>query len=711
MKAILWFLAAATFCLAGETRTWVQEDAASFQKGNLKGIAVRSDGRLSLAPKMAEVYDSATAYLWSVVRDSRGNLYTGGGPGAKLFRISPDGKGEKIAEFDELEIHALAIDSKDHLYVATSPDGKVYRVDQSGKSEEFYSPQQKYIWAMVCDPQGNLYIGTGDKGEVHKVTPDGKGSVFFATDETHARSLALDRDGNLIVGTEPGGLIIRVSPRGESFVVYQMAKRDVTALAIGAQNEIYAAAVGSKGAAPSAAPPQPTSGFLAPGQTPPPATPPPPAPIAGGSEVYRIAPQSPPEKLWTSAQDFVYALAPDSAGHLLIGAGNKGALYRVESHSLYTTLLNLPVAQITSLAVAKDGTLFAVSGNVGKVYRIGPSLETAGSIESDVFDTAGFSTIGRVSAGADLHGGKIRLAARSGNLDRPQKNWSPWSAMVDAPDGGRVSIPAARFVEWKAELTAGADGTSPALDSVTIAYLRQNLAPKIDQIETTLPNYKFPAPTVPLTLSSPATLTLPALGMPAPSARNLDASITPPTPTMQYAKGWQGVRWAAADENGDSLIFTIEIRGDKEKNWKLLRDKIYERYYSFDSAAFPDGDYRIRITASDAPSNTPDDALTTSEESDVFTIDNSPPRITNLRSARPGSIEWHAADDLSYVRKAEYSLDGGDWTVVDPVGRLSDSQALDYALMLKNPAAGEHTVAVRVTDDCDNVAVGKLVIH
>ncbi|HYA18615.1 MAG TPA: hypothetical protein VEF06_14180, partial [Bryobacteraceae bacterium] len=297
------------------------------------------------------------------------------------------------------------------------------------------------------------------------------------------------------------------------------------------------------------------------------------------------------------------------------------------------------------------------------------------------------------------------------NLDRPQKNWSPWSQMVDAPDGGRVSIPSARFVEWKAELTAAADGTSPALDSVTVAYLRQNVAPKIDLIDITPPNYKFPAPAVPLTLSSPATLTLPALGAPAPSARNPDASVTPPTPAMQYAKGWQGIRWAALDENGDTLIFTVEIRGDKEKNWKLLRDKIYERYYSFDSAAFPDGDYRIRITASDAPSNTPEDALTTSEESDVFTIDNSPPRITNLKSVRPGVIEWHAADDLSDLRKAEYSLDGSDWTVVDPAGRLSDSQALDYSLTLKNLAAGEHTVAVRVTDDCDNVAVEKLVIH
>ena len=68
------------------------------------------------------------------------------------------------------------------------------------------------------------------------------------------------------------------------------------------------------------------------------------------------------------------------------------------------------------------------------------------------------------------------------------------------------------------------------------------------------------------------------------------------------------------------------------------------------------------------------------------------------------------ADALSVIRKAEYSLDGGDWTVVDPVTKLSDSQALDYSLTLKNLAPGAHTIAVRATDDFDNVAVAKLIL-
>jgi hypothetical protein len=31
------------------------------------------------------------------------------------------------------------------------------------------------------------------------------------------------------------------------------------------------------------------------------------------------------------------------------------------------------------------------------------------------------------------------------------------------------------------------------------------------------------------------------------------------------------VRWAAHDDNGDELIFDVYVRGDGEKNWRLLK--------------------------------------------------------------------------------------------------------------------------------------------
>jgi hypothetical protein len=119
------------------------------------------------------------------------------------------------------------------------------------------------------------------------------------------------------------------------------------------------------------------------------------------------------------------------------------------------------------------------------------------------------------------------------------------------------------------------------------------------------------------------------------------------------------------------------------------------------------------VTASDLPSNTKEDALTGQLESDVFVIDNTPPRITDLAGTSNGNkirMRWHAADALSIITEAEYSVDGGEWTVVDPVTRLSDSRALDYDLELTDVSPGEHTIAVRVEDEFDNQAVEKVVV-
>ncbi len=729
-KVIFSVALTAALCYAGDTRFWTQGDYSDFEKGNIKGLSLRSDGRLTLAPVSKELFDSSTAYLWTLARDSHGTIYAGGGPGANLFRINANGGGSKLAEFDALEIHAVAVDRQDRVYVATSPDGKVYRLshpaDAKAKPEVFYDPKQKYIWAMVFAPSGDLYIATGDAGEIHRVTPDGKGTVFFKSEETHARSLALDGKGNLIAGTEPGGLVLRIDSKGDGFVLYQMPKREATAVAVGPDGSIYAAGVGTKQAGqtpstsqplvkPVEAPQLSAAGTVvvhAIASEPPPTL----APsartgVAGGSEVWRIYPDGHPERVFSVA-DVIYAIAFDRTGHPILGSGNKGTLYRIDTPSRYTSLLSLASNQITALETTSDGAILACTGNVGKVYRFGPEMEKSGSIESDVFDAGGYAYWGRIEGTGDRNGGVVTLEARSGNLDRPQKNWSPWSAPVTAVEGGRVTAPPARFLEWKATLNAAANGASPNLDSVDAAYLLKNVNPRVSEIEITPVNYKYAPPVVSLNPSSmPVTLSLPPIGRTNVSFTSSDSDSG--GSSMSYAKGWLGARWSASDENGDELEYKVEIRGAKETEWKLLKDKLHDRHFSFDSTAFADGEYRLRITASDAPSNTPQDALSGDLESEMFSIDNTPPVITAL-TASPVSggirVRWHAVDALSNIKRAEYSIDGGEWMRVDPLGRLSDSKAEDYDVTIPAPAAREHTIAVRVVDDNENQGVAKEVL-
>jgi sugar lactone lactonase YvrE len=730
--------AAACVLSATQTRTWTQDDYSDFEKGDLKRLSVSSDGRLHLAPLFRELLDSSSVYLWALAEDSKGNLYAGGGGpggpgGASIYVIAPNGKSKTLAQLDELEVHAIAIDRNDRVYAGTAPDGKVYRLTSTGKPEVFFDPKAKYIWGMAFDSQGDLFVATGDRGEIYRVTPDGKGKVFYKTSETHARSLAVDASDNLIVGTEPGGLIIRVSPKGEGFVLYQAAKREITAIAIAKNGSIYVAGVGNRTGASQAgfaatggraAEPAPALASPQPGPAPggqitarpaaapaPAATPLPPAPIAGGSEVYRIDKDGFPHRVWSHAQQIAYAIGFDAEQRPIIGTGNKGIIYRLDSDLIYTELLNTPPTQVTALYAGPSGKIYAGTGNVGQVYQIGPGLEKEGVIESDVLDSGMFSYWGRLSFHGSMNGGRIAVDTRSGNLDRPQNDWSPWSAPITSPEGARVTSPAARFLQWRAVLHAAPSGNSPELRSVDVAYLPKNVAPEVQQIEITPPNYRFP-PQAQLTLSSPQTLSLPPLGRPArtPSANlNSDSGGS----SMQYAKGYIGARWNAFDENGDSLLYTVQIRGENETEWKPLKEKLTDRHLSWDSTAFPDGDYRIRVIASDEPGNPPDQALKGELVSDAFTIDNTPPVISGLTGTAGGNqiaVRWKAADALSLIDKAEYSVNGGDWILVEPTTRLTDSREEEYAISIPRPSPGEQTIAVRVTDEFDNQAVAKVVV-
>ena len=731
-----WLLVAAATvltCSAVDTRFWQQDEQSDFEKGSLSKLSLRSDGRLFLAPEIQEIFDSSTPYLWTAASDSKGNLYAaGGGAGsgvAKLFVIDSRGKSRVLAELEALEIHALVI-HRDQVYAATDPDGKIYKIASDGKSQVFYDPHEKYIWAMAFDSKGDLFVATGDQGEVHRVTPDGKGSVFFKTEETHARSLTVDSHDNVIVGTEPGGLILRISPAGDGFVLYQAPKREITAVAIGKDGAIYAAGVGNKSATapvvttPTPAAPAPATAAATAAVTVSPSaqhTPAPPptlaaaAPaIAGGSEVYRINTDGSPRRIWTNSQDLVYAIEFDGAGHPLFGTGNRGKIYRLDSDVLSTLLGDVSPTQITGFATGPQGKLYAITGNIGKVYQVGPGLVQSGHFESEVLDAGAFAYWGRLSYRGTPQ--SLTVSTRSGNLNRPQANWSSWAPLqrdgVDMPScarcgGGRVASPSARFFQYKVDLRSGA-GTE--LSSVSMAYLPKNIEPLVEEVEITPVNYKFPAPSAAATPST--SITLPPLGphRRTSSSSGLELNLSQ---SVSYAKGFIGVRWAASDDNGDSLIYKVEIRGVQEADWKLLKDKIREKYYSWDSTAFPDGEYVIRVTASDAPGNPPDQALTSYLVSDPFLIDNTAPQILNLAATPSGNrieVRWRARDARSNISKAEYSVNGGDWLIVQPETKLSDSPEEAYRLTIERATPGEQVIAVRVADEYDNQTADKVIV-
>lgn len=730
--ALLAVLAAVTLH-AVETKLWTQSEASEFEKGTLRGLALSSSGRLSLAPEFRELHDPALPQLWSAASDSRGNLYVGGSEG-KLFARPANGEFRHLATLDGGAVHALAVNAKDELFAAVMPGAKIYQVSPNGAATLFAEPPARYLWAMVFDRAGTLYAAAGDPGQILRIAAGGQVSVLFDAEESHVRSLALLPDGNLIAGTEPGGLIVRVTPAGEGFVLHQTGKREVTAVAVAANGAVYAAASGNRGRIapilPAVPAPQPQSaqtqaGGQQPQPQPQPSPVPSPAPslaapptvgravagVPGGSEIWRIDPDGEPRQMWSDPRALIYSLLLDRQGQLIAGAGNDGHIYRIDSPLESTRLATAEPLQVTALARGPNGAIFAITANPGKVFQLGPNLAQEGAMESELLDAGSFSYWGRLRWEGDPRGGVIRLETRSGNLDRAQKHWSPW-AEVSPAQGGRIQSPPARFLGWRATLRPSPDGASPELRLVEAAYQAKNAAPVIERIEIAPANYKFPSPAA--AGSGSNTLSLGPIGQPR--------RASPPKPTVEpagaitltYEKGAVGARWRASDANGDTLRYKVELRGEGESEWKLLQEDLRENRITFDGARFPDGRYRLRVTASDHIDNYPEAALTATAISDEFFIDNTPPRLTGLAARTENNfivLSFKATDDLTPLNASEYSVNGGEWQYAEPATRITDSLEHEFQARIPLPAAKEIVIAVKVSDENDNTAVQKTIVR
>ncbi|HXJ04844.1 MAG TPA: hypothetical protein VNH65_07085 [Candidatus Acidoferrum sp.] len=753
---------------AEHTRRWLQTTYEEFLKGTAHGVAVRSDGRLELAPKFTLLADADASYLWSLRLDPKGALYAAGGSPAKVFRFDAGGKPTTVFDSTDLVAQAIAFDAKGVLYVATSPDGKIYRVSSTGEKSVFFDPKTKYIWDIAFGSDGILYVATGDKGQVFAVPPDGKGELFYNSDEAHIRVLAFDANHNLLAGTEPNGRVLRITrpdaksqrkekesgatvSAPEGFVLYETAKREVTALSVAPDGSIYVAGIGEKQRTTTPTPttivtsPQGIATITTGGAT---------GVVSGqlqqqqqipflafppllSSSIYRLSPDGAPDELWNSREDLVYSLGLASDGRVLAGTGNNGALLAIDGHGVFAQLAKAGSAQITGIARDSSGKIFLCTANPGKVFSLGPEYEGEGTYESHSFDARLFSQWGRLdwwgppAAAAPGQSTKVsneprlEFFVRSGNTEDPGKEWSRWFGPYSKP-GNAGEAPSARFFQWKAVIHDGRPGDG--ITWVSLAYLPRNVAPVIDAIVLQDPGVRAQGATILSTGQSPSV----ALKMPPTSnTPNLfiAQTITPAKfeqpPQGFREKGYQSVLWSAHDDNEDELQFSVYYRGENEHEWKLLKDKLDQKFYSWDSTTLPDGPYYLKIVATDAPSNPPAVALKTERESERFVVDNTTPTIEPVMASlaapnidnpsprganRDVSVFFTVRDATSSIERAQYSLDGGEWILVAPTSGISDAPDEHYEFTLSNLASGEHTIAVRAYDRFENIGSAKTTV-
>ena len=722
--------------LAVTTVFWRTASFRQFLRGNLRGLSLSREGRLRLAPRLRRVFHSQQAIIWSLAADARGDVYLGTGHAGRVYRLTPAELRSSTATpparavwftAPQPEIFALAVGPDGALYAGSSPRGKIYRINSHGQASVYFNPHARYIWSLAFSGS-TLYAGTGDRGEIYKITGRNQGHKFFATRQAQVMTLAVAPDGDLLAGSSPGGLIFRITPAGRGFVLYNAPLEEIHQLAVSSSGAIYASA---QGAAPAVMP-----GFestpaslpaLMPGGTvsvtvhassgqplhapavaakkaaPAPALPAPAMPelspafsLAGmRSALYRISPDAGVDTVWSSRTQDADGLLP-TAGGLLFSTDRRGRIYRLRAGG-ESTILAQTNQQETTRLLQVGHRIFATTANLGDLYRLGARRAASGTYISPVKDTGEISRWGQLRWRGQLApGARIMLYTRSGNSPHPDLTWSLWAAAVLHQS---ILSPPARYIQWKAVLADGAAGKSPYLDEVEIPYLPTNLAPQIASFHVRVLHPQPAARVSPLMNQAEAGVV-----------------ISPGTFLPPALRGKKGLllRWQASDPDHDQLEYSIYFQAEGETGWTRLRRHYRLSMLRIGSSLLPDGVYRFKLVASDAPSNPPARAKTAVAVSRLATLDTTPPRIRLGRITFPqagGSVvHFTAHDPISPLVRAWVSLDARPWRRLAADSGIMDSRRQSFTITLRHLAPGQHIVMLRVADTSGNRNAAKALV-
>jgi hypothetical protein len=701
---------------AASVKIWVSDTAADFSAGEARGVSVASDGTLLLGRTLVKVEGISEPVLFGAARGRAGELFVATGDSGKILRVTAAGKVETEAQLTEQEVTALAVGPDGALYAGASPGGKVYRI-QGSKALLYYDTKAQYVWALAFDGP-SLYVATGLPGEIHRVTGAGKGERVHSTTDAHVRALFVDAQGRLWAGTSGSGLVLRMDKGGRVTTVYDSSKPEITAIAADRSGRVWVAAAAagdtSSGASePISVPSMPTAGKAPRASAPGEDEEKPRAEVSVSVSSARLAPSRGsarggyssevlvfegaelPRSVWTSPDEIVFDLAGNPGGDgVLAATGPKGKLYALtpDAWSLARTFDEKQVTIVAGDDVGTNGS--------SAIYRPGTGA-AVGEYVSAVKDTARTSRFGAFRWEGDAPGGtKVEFAFRSGESATPDTTWSAWSGWTGGSHAFDVQAPDGRYLQWKVRMSGSAEA-SARVRRVEAAYRNRNTKPVVETL-TALE----PAEVLARSGSGGSNVYEASVQDEKGIFTNLEEARSEGSPRKLYRKGYRTLQWKAADPDGDTLVYELELRPASGTKWIPLRKDLRETFYSFDATSLPDGDYVFRVTASDAESN-PGDAKTGARESAPVRIDNTPPGVRETgRSA--GTLEVEAVDSASPILEAEYSLDAKKWVRVEPKDGLSDSPKESYVIRIPPEARGAYLL-VRVTDTSRNVAVASFV--
>ncbi len=622
-------------------------------------------------------------YIWAMVQTSDGNIYAATGPSGQLFEIKKDGSHSILLDSQQNNLLCMASDGGDLLYVGTDPDGLVYRVNRKTReSFVLYDAAESEISALALDGKGNLYVGTAavsDQAQGAQETsaadrggrPEGNssGTPIQAQPPTNPQPPAVP---NPNPGQPPP--IPQTQPSVQKMMLLDdpdpgqdPGNPPGEPTPPGNPNPPNSSAPAS--AKPATTATQPQAGAPAPAQ-----------PQAAGNAIYKIDANGFVSEVFRE-QVLVYSIVVQGQS-LLVGTGSDGLVYQVNPVEDETVVIaKVDPQQVTTLLPTQDGRIIMGLANVGALAVMGSGFASEGTYTSPALDATQISQVGKLQMHGTLPAGtSVSVSSRSGNVkDATESSWSKWADEQPAAEFVQTNSPPARFFQYRLTFTTKDDTESPVVSDVDVAYLMPNLAPQVKAIRVTLGSKTAPPP-------------------PPAADQEQNAAATPAIPIGRI----QTIGWDASDPNDDPLIFSLYFRTGAGGPWILLKDKLKDSTYEWDTRSVPDGRYEIKVVASDEAANPVGLGKTASRISDPVLVDNTPPIVGDIKTQVQGTqvkVTLRAVDRTSTVAAVDYAVDSAtDWQAATPVDKMFDAPAAPATFTVTGLSSGAHQITVRATD-------------
>jgi hypothetical protein len=674
LAAVTAAAAAATDALAVGTRTFELDSLDKLSGGDVKGVSIGSDGvvragwTLGNLPLPGDAGTTATCAV--ALADGSVLVGTGPGTGGKVVRIAGD-QAAVLADTKESAVNALAVDRTGAVYAATT-SGRIYRVTQ-GKAEAFATlAGVDSVLSLVLDKAGTgLFAGTGSDGKIFHVEPSGASSVYYTTDDPFVVALALAPDGALLAGTSGKGLLYRIASAGHAGVLFDFPGDDVHAIATGPGGTVFAIVneePSSSSESTEASPPRRSASGRSPAG---------PASASrskpGKGSLWRFDARGRPERLMHHDEFHYVSLAVDERGTPYVGTGAEGRVYTVDDAHTVSLVGDTDERQVGAIGVAGK-TRFAVGSDPAVFHRV-LSIGGADAVwTSKALDAGLRARFGHLTWQGT---GPLEVSTRSGDTRAPDATWSAWQGPI--AQGGPSPSPAGRFVQVRARLR----DASATIADVTVAFATENLRAVVTDVEAH------------------------EKGAAHETKEGLPASGGEPPKHDSVVH----VSWKVDNPDSDELRYRVQFRREGQARWIDATppdDVLTKPELEWDTAALPEGSYRLRVDASDEIANPPDDVTHHALESGPVRVDNTPPVFKTL-AVNGRRLRAEVIDGIGPIARVEVAVDGRvEWRPVLPVDGIFDTadETVDADITPLVPSGpGPHVVAVRAFDAAGNAVV------